>query len=108
MLSASLYITLCSARNRLLVRLRRLREPRYLVGAVVGVAYLYFAIFARRAGRPPRRPNGDDRAPFEVISAWQTVGAPLVGLAMFSLAILAWVLPARPGLLEFSRAETVF
>ena len=30
----------CSARNRVRVRLRRLREPRYLIGAIVGAAYL--------------------------------------------------------------------
>ena len=47
MFSASLYIIVCSARNRLRVRLRRLREPRYLVGAVVGAVYIYFSFFAR-------------------------------------------------------------
>jgi len=36
MLFASLYIIVCSARNRLRVRLRRLREPRYLFGAIAG------------------------------------------------------------------------
>ena len=40
MLSASLYITVCTTRNRLRVRLRRLREPRYLLGAIVGPAVL--------------------------------------------------------------------
>ena len=29
------------------VRLRRLREPRYLIGAIVGGAYIYFSFFAR-------------------------------------------------------------
>ena len=56
MFSASLYIIVCSARNRLRVRLRRLREPRYLIGAIVGAAYLYFSFFARfRASRKHRR-----------------------------------------------------
>ena len=59
MFGASLYIIVCSARNRLRVRLRRLREPRYLIGAIVGVAYLYFSFFARlrraRARRAPAR-----------------------------------------------------
>jgi hypothetical protein len=107
MLSASLYITACTTRNRIRLRLRRLREPRYLVGAVVGAAYLYFALFARR-GRPARRFRDDDRGPFDVASAWQTIGSPLAGLAVFTLALLAWLLPGRAGLLEFSRAETVF
>jgi hypothetical protein len=108
MLSASLYITLCTTRNRILLRLRRLREPRYLVGAVVGAAYLYFSIFAGRRGRSRRGGDGDPRAPIEVLSAWRTIGSPIAGLLIFTLALLAWVLPARSGLLEFSRAETAF
>jgi len=106
LITASLYITACTTRNRILVRLRRLREPRYLIGAVVGVAYLYFAFAGRRGSA--RRRRGDDRAPIEVIGAWQTIGASLAGLTIFALAVLSWLLPMRAGLLEFSRAETVF
>jgi hypothetical protein len=90
------------------VRLRRLREPRYLIGAIVGSAYLYFSIFAGRRGRSRSGRGGDSRAPVELTSAWQAIGSSLAGLLVFVLALLAWVLPARPGLLEFSRAETVF
>jgi len=108
MLSASLYITACTTRNRIRVRLRRLREPRYLIGAIVGIAYLYFSIFAGRRGRSRPGRGGDTRAPIELAAAWQAIGSSLAGLLVFVLALLAWVLPARPGLLEFSRAETVF
>jgi hypothetical protein len=108
MLIASLYITVCTTRNRILVRLRRLREPRYLIGALVGSAYLYFSIFARWRGRSRRGGEGDSRAPIEVTTAWQAIGSSLAGLLVFVLALVAWVLPGRPGLLEFSRAETVF
>ena len=60
MLRASLYITLCTAKNRLLVRLRRLREPRYLICAIAGAAYMYFAVFMRiGAGRRTRRGSGE-------------------------------------------------
>src|SRR5215470_10558935 len=106
MLSASVYITACTTKNRILARLRRLREPRYLVGAIVGSAYLYFSIFARR-GRS-RRGNGDGRAPIELTGAFQTIGTPLAGLFVYALAVLAWILPTRAGLLEFSRAEISF
>jgi len=52
MFSASLYIIVCSFRNRARVRLQRLRQPRYFVGAIAGAAYLYFSFFARfRASR---------------------------------------------------------
>jgi len=106
MLSASLYITLCSARNRLLVRLRRLREPRYLVGAVVGVAYLYFAIIARGGRARAARRGADNPSPFETLASFQMAGTSLAGLGIFLFAALAWVLPSKAGLLEFSDAET--
>jgi ABC-2 type transport system permease protein len=102
-ISASLYITACSTKNRIRARLRRLREPRYLLGAVVGTAYLYFSVFRRTRGR-----RGGTRAPIELAAAWQTIGTSIAGLIVFVLALCAWVLPMRAGLLEFSRAETAF
>ena len=107
MLSASLYITVCTTRNRLRVRLRRLREPRYLLGAIVGLAYLYFAVLGPRRGRGIGR-RGNARPPMASLSAWQAAGMSLAGLAAFVLALLAWLLPMRSGLLEFSQAETAF
>jgi ABC-2 type transport system permease protein len=105
MLSASLYLIVCSARNQLRVRLRRLREPRYLIGGIVGSAYLYFAVFNRGGGGGPRGPG---RALAGLASAWQATGSSLAGLAVFALAACLWLLPARSALLEFSRAEAAF
>jgi hypothetical protein len=107
LISASLYITACTTKNRVVARLRRLREPRYLIGAVVGIAYFYFSIFMPRRARA-RRVGGDGRGPFDAAAAWQTIGTPLAGLLVFVLALCAWFLPVRAGLLEFSRAETAF
>ena len=39
---------------------------------------------------------------------WQATGSLLGGLTLFGLAAAAWLLPAKSGLLEFSRAETAF
>jgi hypothetical protein len=115
MISASLYIILCSARNRFRRRLRRLREPRYLIGAIVGVAYFYFAIFARMRGRAAadaarnrnlaRRGTASAEA---VTSALIASGPALAGLGFLALSIVAWVLPFDSGLIEFSEAETDF
>ena len=110
MLSASLYIIVCSARNRMRVRLRRLREPRYLIGAIVGAAYIYFSFFARfrvsrsgaarRSARPPRLP--------ESIDALLAAAPAVAGLGLMAIATLAWLFPMDSGLLEFSEAEMQF
>jgi len=107
MLSASLYLVVCSARNRLLVRLRRLREPRYLIGGIVGSAYLYFAVF-NRGGSGRVGPRGSGRGLAGLAAAWQATGSSLAGLAVFALAACVWLLPSSSALLQFSRAEAAF
>ncbi len=110
MLRASLYILLCSFRNRLRVRLQRLKQPRYFVGAIAGAAYLYFSFFARfrvsragagrRQGRPSRLPAA--------LTAVLALAPALGGLALMVIALLAWLFPVNSGLLEFSDAELQF
>jgi ABC-2 type transport system permease protein len=111
MLGASLYIILCSARNRLRQRLRRLRQPRYLLGAIAGGAYLYFSIFARmrgaRAGAGRRR-FGPARPPAVIPPAVWMSGPALVGLALLFMTGASWLLPVGSGLLDFSEAEIAF
>ena len=70
MFVASLYIVVCGVKNRVRKRLRRLREPRYLLGAIAGAAYLYFAIFARmRTGNVSgARRRGSGAPPAEVMA----------------------------------------
>jgi len=107
-INASVYIAVCTAKNRLLVRLRRLREPRYLVGAVVGVAYLYFAVFAR-GRRPGVRFGRNGRPqPADFGANVAMAGTSLGGLTMLVLAALAWVTQTKSALLEFSQAEIAF
>jgi ABC-2 type transport system permease protein len=105
MLAASLYIVLCSAKNRVRVRLRRLREPRYLVGAIAGAAYLYFAVFARMLGTGRARRRGFDAASPLFGPAWQRLATAIGGVGLLTLAGLAWVLPTGSTLLDFSEAE---
>ena len=49
---ALFYYELCSRWNRLRTRLRRLRQPKYLVGALVGGLYFYTYFFRGLARRP--------------------------------------------------------
>ena len=111
MLGASLYIIVCSARNRLRVRLRRLKEPRYLIGAVAALAYFYFTIFARMWGQRAGIPQGRRRATpprnFSV-DAFRTIGPTFVGMALLLRMAAGWLFPGDGGLLDFSAAETQF
>ena len=108
MIGASLYIIVCTARNRLRVRLRRLREPRYLLGAIVGAAYFYFSIFGRFRGQ--RASAARRRGPSTVITTATLAasGPALAGLTLIVVTALAWVLPFDSGLLEFSKPEMQF
>jgi hypothetical protein len=109
---ASLYIIVCSARNRLHQRLRRLREPRYLVGALVGAAYLYFTFFTRarmaQAGVERRRSGRITRPPIALLSAIRGAMPGVAGLGLLVVTVLAWILPFDSGLLEFSESEIQF
>ena len=109
MLSASLYIIVCSARNRLRVRLRRLREPRYLIGAIVGAAYIYFSFFARlRTSRAGASRRGGPRALPAAFDALLASAPAFAGLILMAVATAAWLFPMDSGLLEFSDAELQF
>lgn len=108
MSGAFLYLSVCSLRNRLRVRLRRLRQPRYLIGSIVGLAYLYFFAFRRPGGRSARVGAGGAPTPLAVIERigeWlEVIGAVLLFLG----TALAWVLPGAGRPIEFSRSEVQF
>jgi hypothetical protein len=96
-------------RNRLNRRLRRLREPRYLLGGIVGVLYFYFAVVARMVGSriDPGRRRGSP-PPEVVLPALFTLGPALSGVALLGVAAVCWILPLDASLLAFSDAEVQF
>ena len=108
MTGAFLYLSFCAFKNRIRARVRRLREPRYLIGLIVGGAYIYFFVFARAfRGSTPRRPNGpaSPLAALARIAPWiQFVGS----FALFVFAALVWLWPGARQPIEFTRAEVQF
>jgi Putative ABC exporter len=107
MIGATLYIMRCSAKNRLRRRLRRLREPRYFLGAAVGAAYLFFAFFGRmRAGGTASRRRGGPSG--NLLALLGPTGPALAGLALLVAAGASWMMPFSSGLLDFTQAETAF
>ncbi len=111
MWSASLYIIVCSARNRLRTRLARLRQPRYVLGALAGAAYLYFSVFARIWGSQQgsaRRRRAAGREPMLALSSMRSSAPAALGVGLLAVTALSWLVPVDSGLLDFSEAETAF
>jgi ABC-2 type transport system permease protein len=113
MLSALLYLQFTSLKNLLRSRLKRLRQPKYLFGALVGVAYFWFFFFgplnhAREHATLPPLPGFDPTGIGDVAEGGLSLAAGIGGLVLLLLALLAWVLPTeKPGLL-FTEAEIAF
>ena len=108
MIGASLYIVWCSARNRIRVRLRRLREPRYLIGAIVGIAYLYFTVFARSCGRRTAERRRGRPETQVALTAFAGSGPAVGGIVLLAVTALTWLFPGDSGTLAFTDAETQF
>jgi ABC-2 type transport system permease protein len=95
--------TLAGAARR---RLARLREPRYLLGGIVGALYLYFWIgraMLRNVANPhvlgPRL-----QVPPEALALILSLAAAAVAV----YAALLWVFPTRPPVLHVSEADVQF
>jgi ABC-2 type transport system permease protein len=93
-------VTVRSFRNRIVSRLKRLRNVRYLVSFLVGMAYLWFTAF---------------RHLFSARSPLQHMGIPtnalfldFASVLVLALMILAWALPEQSAGLRFSEAEIQF
>jgi len=105
MLGALLYLRFTSFRNWLGTRARRLREPKYAFGAVVGCAYFYFFFFHALGGSGRPRPT---------VPAMDAAGAALPmaaaagALLLFGGMAAMWIVPTRRAALGFSEAEIAF
>lgn len=115
MLRALLYLRFTSFKNGLFSRVRRLRQPKYLVGAIVGFAYFYFFFFGPLGGGSPA-PRIPDAATAEALHAaqaalpldWLPATTALGSLALLVFMTFMWVVPAQRAALGFSEAEIAF
>jgi ABC-2 type transport system permease protein len=107
MLGALLYLRLTSFKNILLSRVRRLKQPKYLVGAIVGAAYFYFVFFRRFGGTSSARiPRGPLPAlpGFDPLPLLATFGS----LLLLVIVTFTWALPTEKPGLAFTEAEVAF
>jgi ABC-2 type transport system permease protein len=98
---ALLLVTFASFKNRIIVRIKRLRNPRYLLSAIAGLAYFWFMVF-RRSHIPLAKMAA--AGGFHV----GELGRDVASLAIFVVLLLTWALPQQSGGLELSEAEIGF
>ena len=105
MLSTLASLTFWQAKNRIRVRLARLKQPRYLVGSIAGIAYIgYFAIL-RNPGFSRGRGGAAAAANFARAAGPLELGAASL---LLLLAALVWILPAAGSAVRFSPSEVQF
>ncbi len=106
MFGALLYLRLTSLRNLVVTRLRRLRQPKYLVGALVGAAYFYLMFFRRAMGARAAAHAGPLAAglPDDVRVMLASIGS----LVLLIIVALGWILPDQRAGLTFTEAEIAF
>jgi hypothetical protein len=100
------YLRVTSLVGRIRSRLRRLKQPKYLAGALVGALYFYL-VFFRRAHRPQFGPGGAgspaEALPPDLLWLFGEIGA----LVLLVVLAVNWMLPRRAAL-AFSESEIAF
>lgn len=92
-----------SLANAVLVRVKRLRQPKYFAGALFGAAYFYFYFYRFMYARSAGRPTG--ASPLQLgLTPATTMNLAALGLFL-GVILFAWVLPASRAALAFTEAE---
>ena len=116
MLRALLYLRLTSLKNQIISRAKRLRQLKYLLGALVGGAYVYVLFFLNFGGASGSR-GAARTAATQALAALPSPEAltqtlPLIAavsaVLLLGIVILAWVIPSNSRGLRFTEAETAF
>jgi hypothetical protein len=104
--SAFLYLQFTTVKNSVVQRFRRLKQPKYLVGAIAGLAYFYLVFFrrvladgTRGHGLPGAMTMPPDLGPHLVV-----FGAAV----LFLIVALAWIIPSGRASLQFTEPEVAF
>lgn len=109
MLGALLYLRLTSLQNLVRTRVQRLRQPKYLVGAIVGIAYFWFFFFRHtvKAGGRHASPAALPHAS-AVIPEYLPLATALGSLILFVVFFFMWLIPVGKAALGFTEAEIAF
>lgn len=119
MLNALLYLRFTSFKNWVIARARRLRQPKYLFGAIVGCAYFYFFFFRPygETAPPPARPlppvgveamQAIEAARATLPEDWLPATTAFGAIALLIFVTFMWVVPTQRAALGFTEAEIAF
>ncbi|HAB15116.1 MAG TPA: putative ABC exporter domain-containing protein [Verrucomicrobiota bacterium] len=89
--------------NALKVRVRRLKQPKYLIGAVVGLGWLYLWL-----GRALLGNFGSRRTPFELSESASTLIQSGAALVLLVFVAAQWIFTSSRAALQFSETELAF
>jgi hypothetical protein len=104
---ALFYLRAASLWGAVRSRLLRLKQPKYLLGAIVGVGYFYFFFIRPRGVSGSRGMPGGAGALPTVSADTLIVIVGVAALALFLVALISWFVP-RQAALAFSEAEIAF
>jgi hypothetical protein len=101
------YLRVTSLAGLIKSRLRRLKQPKYLAGAAVGLLYVYFVFFRNARPRMGGGPAGPD-IPADVLrpDVWPLFGE-IGALILFVVLAVNWLIPRR-ATLPFTESEIAF
>ena len=100
--NALFYLYGTSLWNSLVQRVKRLRQPKYLMGAIAGGAYFYFFFF-RHVFRSSAQVAAGPVSP-ETATLW----LPVAALVLAVLVVIGWILPSGRAALLFTEAGVAF
>jgi hypothetical protein len=102
---ALLYLLTRSFWNSIVVRAKRLRQPKYLIGAIIGSAYFYFYFYrflfrGDFRGAPPTLNSNT------AFALGDDLRINLAALGLFAaFVVFGWIIPSSRAALAFSEAE---
>jgi hypothetical protein len=94
--------------NSIVVRVKRLRQPKYLIGALIGGAYFYL-YFYRFLFRGDFRGAPKSLASNSSFVLGEDVRINLAALGLFvAVVVFSWIIPSSRAALHFSEAEVAW
>jgi hypothetical protein len=103
-IAALFYLQYHSIRNRTVMRIKRLKQPKYLVGGIVGGLYFYWYFFRTFFGTPTRGRGVILVASPQNLALFESLGA----LILLTILLVAWISPHQRAALTFTEAEVAF